>query len=226
MASGSVSHAGDKAAGGSTSPATPTPPTAAPTASSTSPAQTEAEIRKRVEAIRRQTQDLQARASRIERELLELPPRHFETRRELRAELRQVQEQFLALTAQLPDPANREKLIRRLSELKEDIHKLREGGHEREADQLQRDAIQIMQALVGLYDRSRAAAPKGGDGPEQRLSHLRKAIAELDAAGLYDQSQRLREELRRLQREAHGAETNSPQPQKDQHAPSRAAADK
>jgi hypothetical protein len=231
MASGPAGQASDKTAGGSVLPSAPAPTSTAgttaagSTASSTSQAQHEAEIRKRVEGIRRQVQDLQARASRIERQLRELPPRHYETGRALRAELRQVVGQFVTLTQQLPDPANREKLIHRLTELRDDIRKLRESGRDREADQLQRDAIEIMEALVGLHDRGPTAA-KNGDGPDQRLSHLRNAIAELDAAGLYEQSQRLREELRRLQRETRAAEAGSRNPEKQPRTPSRADTDK
>jgi beta-lactamase regulating signal transducer with metallopeptidase domain/cob(I)alamin adenosyltransferase len=141
--------------------------------------------------LMRQRNELQDRASNIERELKELGDR--EEAQELRGELHEIERRVFEIDRQLRgperEPGRREEA--RLEELRHAIDRLAEQGKHEEADRLERQAHEIMQRLEEHPERRRPEAP--GGGLERQVRQLRGEVMELR-----HEMQELRELLHQL----------------------------
>lgn len=115
------------------------------------PAALQAAIRQRVQGIVGQAQELNLRVESAERVLRALPESDLDSVRRQHAELKQVREEYSKLMRSMPPAGDRQRLAVRLAELREDIHTLRRSGHGADAEKLQRDALEVMAAMVGLH---------------------------------------------------------------------------
>ncbi len=160
-----------------------------------------ARIRQQFEAIVEQTKELHSRLESADRVLRTMPRDEGEEAQRLRAELRQIRQQYFQLNRMLPAPAERVVLANRLFQLRSDIHKLRDAGQTADAEQLQRDALEVMAELVGIHPHrapSKTHAETSQHSPAKATASPQQASSGKTEPGGPDD---LRAELKRLQAE-------------------------
>ncbi len=174
----------------------------------------DAEAQKRRWAARRG--HLQERAEEIRRRLKSLQPDQEAEARELKHALEQVEVQLHQLKAQA---VVRERLQKRLEELKAAQRQARAAGKMDEAERLGRQARELLQRREAAQPE-RPAFEREAAEVQRRLRHVRVAIDNLRAAGLHDQADALERDAERLlRRERPAAPVRARQPDAVREAP-------
>jgi len=162
---------------------------------------------------------LMEKARDLERRLRELPKDRDPEAREIRenlerigAELREVNAGLASLrrpegergprpgAGREPEgprpipPEMRERLQRRLEQLKEKVAELERAGNREQAERLQQEIREIKQGLAGQPGMHAVGPPGPREEIERRMQHVRVAVENLHAAGLHDQAERVARE--------------------------------
>lgn len=153
---------------------------------------------------------LMERVEQIKRELRELRPEQKELAEKLHRELREIGGRLRELggprAGAVPE---RERVMRRLEELKEAMGRAREAGRRDEVERLEREAHELMQAVRGGREGP------GREGPpreevERRLRHLKEAVENLREGGFPELAERLQREAEGMMRRAEGRPETPP----------------
>jgi len=175
-----------------------------------------------LDRLHQEQNELQRRAAEIEREMRGLRDDQDDEARELQrlmadvhAAAERVEREIHEIKQGImdrpdgPPPEDRERLQRRLEELRREIGRLSEAGRHEEAERLKREGREIMQALQG-----RPAPPPPGppEDLQRRVQHLQAAIENLHAAGLHEAAEKLSQELERRMGEMRERGHRPPEP--------------
>ena len=159
---------------------------------------------------------LAEKARDLERQLRELPKDRDAEARELHQNLERVGAQLREVNAGLSSlrrpegergprpgagrepegprpmpPEMRERLQRRLEELKEKVADLERAGKREQAEQVQQEIQEVKQGLAGQPGMHAIGPPGPPAEIERRMQHVRVAVENLHAAGLHDQAERV-----------------------------------
>jgi hypothetical protein len=138
---------------------------------------------------------LQERAEQFQRELRGLKPEQREQGERIEQQLREIREKMHDLLAAGREMPDRERVMRRLEELKQALGRAREAGRRDEVERLERQMHEVTQALRGPERPGPREMPP--QDVERRLRALRAAVENLREGGFNDLADR-------LQREAEG----------------------
>ena len=157
------------------------------------------ELLERMQNLKRELQGLRRddqaeQAGNLRRELQEMQEHDRRLLVETREVMLRLGRRPEGADRERPGPA-RERLARRLEELKREIGRLAEAGRHDAVEARQREANEIIRQLEGRPER---AGPRLPEELEKRIGHLKAAVENLHAAGLHEQAEQLAQQMERL----------------------------